>query len=114
MADDERVTPGLPGYHAAPPGQERTIPLPPLSELKSGGFTDSWPSAIIPLVFGIIGFAVFNVFGVVAIFVGIAAFRSTGPLGKILSALGILFGLAGLVWSIVDLIRTHNPVSLIF
>ena len=112
MTTEPGEAPGLPGYEAEPPGPEYTIPLPPPAAPTSTIDT-SWVVAIFPLAFGITGL-LFNLFGVIAIFLGIFAFRSTGVLGRILSVVGIAFGVAGLIWSIVDVIRTHEIISLIF
>lgn len=107
---------GLPGYEAEPPGPEYTIPLPPpvttpAPSIFSGG---QWLIGIFPLVFGIVGALVFNLFGVVAIFIGIGFFRSAGVLGRILCGIGILAGLVGLVLSIIEFARTGDWFWLIF
>ena len=114
MTVEPEGTPGLPGYQAAPPlGENTPLPPPPPPGRVARAF-ESPVASIIPLVFGLIGFLFFNVFGIVAIFIGIAAFRSTGPIGKVMAGIGILLGAAGLVLSIIGFIHNHDLVDFIF
>lgn len=113
------TTPGLPGYQAAPPSDAAAtnIPAPPPASTSSlSRVTQSNGASIVPFVFGIIGLTVFNLFGVFAIFIGIATFKSNNVVGKVLSGIGILLGAIGVILSVITFIQSggRNFEDLIF
>jgi hypothetical protein len=111
--NDEPGTPGLPGYQAEPPpGLSHTYPTPPPAP-KQGPLVGA-AIGLMPLIFGIIGATVFNVFGIVAIVLGIVTFRSAPPLGRVFSAIGVAAGVVGVVLSAIAFSRTHDLLDLIF
>ena len=104
---------GLPGYQAAPPadglGQNIPAPAPRTGILSSSGNVSmAW---LIPLVFSIVGFLFFNLFAVIALFIGIAAARSTTGVGRVLSILSIIISVAAIVAGIVSFVRGERAVE---
>lgn len=112
------TTPGLPGYQAAPPvgAPAANIPAPPPASTTFAGVRQSDSASIIPVVFGIIGLTVFNLFSVIAIFVGISTFKSNSWIGRVLAGIGILLGLIGIVISVIGFVQSggRNWEDLIF
>jgi hypothetical protein len=77
-----------------------------------GNVSAAW---IVPLVFSIVGFLFFNLFAVIALFIGIAAFRSTTGVGRLLSAVSIVISVAAIVSGILSFISgEHGIEDLIF
>jgi hypothetical protein len=103
---------GLPGYQAAPPpGSLQQVPVPPpqsgLAAVRSN-VSAAW---LVPLVFSIVGFFFFNLFAVIALFIGIAAFRSTTGIGRLLSAVAIVISIAAIVSGILSFIRGEHGIE---
>jgi hypothetical protein len=101
--NSDGTVPGLPGYQAAPP-RDGAIPLlmpppPTTSAVARAAGTDG--AGIMAIVFGIVGLTVFSLFAPFAIIAGIATFKSTSWVGRILSLIGIGLGVLGIVFAIV-------------
>jgi hypothetical protein len=108
---------GLPGYQASPPpgGLGQNIPVPPPQTGIFSGPKGAGGAWIVPLVFSIVGFLFFNLFAVIAFFIGIAAVRSTTGLGKVLSIVSIVISIAAIVSGIVSFAAgEHGIEDLIF
>jgi hypothetical protein len=113
-ADGSTTLGGLPGYQAAPPpGSAQNIPVPPprTGLIGSGSGSNAGAPWIVPLVFSIVGFLFFNLFAVIALFIGIAAFRSSTAVGKMLSAVAILISIAAIVSGILSFARGERSID---
>ena len=117
--NSDGTVPGLPGYQAAPPrGTEPAVPVPPppptASSLAKASQSDG--ASIVPVVFGVIGLTVFGLFSVIAIIAGLATFKSTSWIGRVLAGIGIILGVIGVVLSVISFIQSggRNWDDLIF
>ncbi len=105
---------GLPGYQAAPPadGMAQNIPAPAprtgILSSSSGNVSAAW---IVPLTFSVVGFLFFNLFAVIALFIGIAAARSTTGIGRMLSILSIIISIAAIVSGVVSFARGERSID---
>ena len=110
--DGSPILGGLPGYQAAPPpggiGQNLPAPAPQRGVFSAKGVDGAW---IVPLVFSITGFLFFNLFAVFALFIGIAAVRSTTGLGRVLSILSVVISIAAIVSGIMSFARGERNIE---
>ena len=109
--------PGLPNYQAAPPSATiPDIPLPPPGTGVRSGVTISNPTLwIIPLVFSIIGFTVYNLFGVFSLIAGLAMFKPAGPIARVIIAIAIVISVAAIVSGVLSFIGgERNLEDIIF
>ena len=108
---------GLPNYEAAPPSATLPdIPLPPPGAGTRSGVTISNPTFwIIPLVFSIVGFTVYNLFAVFSLVAGLAMFRPAGPIARVVIAISIVISIAAIVSGVLSFIGgERNLEDIIF
>ena len=104
---------GLPGYQAAPPSATMpNIPPPaPTSgalRVPSIGNPATW---VIPIVFSIIGFTVYNLFGVIALIAGLAMFKASGTVGRVIIAISFVISLAAIVSGVMSYLGGERSIE---
>ena len=104
---------GLPGYQAAPPsGSMVNVPPPsPTSgalRVPSIGNPATW---VIPIVFSIIGFTVYNLFGVIALIAGLAMFKASGTVGRVIIAISFVISIAAIVSGVMSFVAGERSIE---
>jgi hypothetical protein len=104
---------GLPNYQAAPPpGGPTNIPAPAPGAGVSRIGTISNPTFwIIPLVFSIVGFTVYNLFAVFALIAGLAMFKPAGPIARVIIAISIVISIAAIASGVLSFLAGHTSVE---
>jgi hypothetical protein len=105
---------GLPNYQAEPPrdGQAANIPVPPPgTALRSSGVSIGNPTFwVIPLVFSIVGFTVYNLFAVFALLAGLAMFKPAGPISRVIIAISIVISIAAIVSGVISYLNGERTL----
>jgi hypothetical protein len=104
---------GLPGYQAAPPSATiPDLPPPPATagalQVPSFGNPATW---VIPIVFSIIGFTVYNLFAVFALIAGLAMFKASGTVGRVIIAISIVISIAAIVSGVSSFIGGERSID---
>jgi hypothetical protein len=104
---------GLPGYQAAPPSA--TMPdIPPpaptsgAARIPSIGNPATW---VIPIVFSIIGFTVYNLFGVIALIAGLSMFKASGTIGRVIIGISFVISIAAIVSGVISFIGGERELT---
>ena len=104
----------LPGYQAAPPpGQTPAIPVPPPGTASGrGGVTIGNPTFwVLPLVFSIVGFTVYNLFAVFALIAGLLMFKPAGPVARVIIAISIVISIAAIASGVISFAQGQRSIE---